>query len=154
VAGESRPRMHYVFSGQRAKRYVYPTHVNDLIVDRSEAEHAEVFIVVIPPRMGSPLHKHDDTEQIFHVMEGVGVLEIGQERQQFRISRGDVVRIPKSTWHRVSSDETGVQYLCVDCFGDSRPANELTWDDHVKVLCRQQGWDYARVIAPGRSGPG
>ena len=62
----------YVFSTADTIRYRYPTHVNDLVLDRTEATTTEVFIVVLEPGEAPPLHQHDDAEQIFYIMEGSG----------------------------------------------------------------------------------
>ena len=85
--------MQYVFSTAKTQRYRFPTHINDLVMDRSEAKHSEVFVVVVEPGKAAPLHKHDDTEQIFYVMEGEGTLTIGKEGDHFPVRVGDVVRI-------------------------------------------------------------
>ena len=55
--------MNYVFSTKQTKRYQFPTHINDLVMDRSEATSSEVFIVELGPGEAPPLHQHDDTEQ-------------------------------------------------------------------------------------------
>ena len=69
--------MRYVFSTDQTIRYRFSTHINDLVMDRAEAETSEVFIVVLSPGEAPPLHVHHDTEQIFFVMEGNGLLQIG-----------------------------------------------------------------------------
>ena len=51
--------MKYVFN--EITRYRFPTHVNDLVMDRAEAETSEAFMVVLKPGEAPPLHKHDDT---------------------------------------------------------------------------------------------
>ena len=136
----------YIFSTEKLKRYEFPTHINDIVMDRADAAVSEVFIVVIHPGSAPPLHKHDDTEQVFHVMQGRGVLTIGQEAAKYPVKVGDVVRIPMSTWHSIEAEgDDDLRYLCVDCFGPNRLADEPTWDDHVKTLCREQGWDYSAV---------
>ena len=55
--------MNYIFSTEHTKRYRFPTHVNDLVMDRSEATSSEVFIVVLAPGEAPPLHQHDDTDR-------------------------------------------------------------------------------------------
>ena len=89
------------FLHKNIKRYRFPTHINDLVMDRSQATASEVFIVVISPGGAPPLHQHDDTEQIFYVLEGRGRLEIGAESEEFLVEPGDVVRIPPATLHRI-----------------------------------------------------
>ena len=41
--------MRYVFSITDTVRYRFPTHVNELVLDRSESTVTEVFIVVLEP---------------------------------------------------------------------------------------------------------
>ena len=62
--------MQYVFPIGKARHYRFPTHVNDLVMDRAESKTSEVFVVVLEPGEAPPRHKHDDTEQVFHVIAG------------------------------------------------------------------------------------
>ncbi len=136
----------YVFSTQHPKRYRFPTHINDLVMDRSEAVSSEVFIVVIAPGKAPPLHQHDDTEQVFYILSGRGRLEIGAGNEAYPVNPGDVVRIPPSTLHTIHAlGDTVLRYLAIDCFPAGRPDAEPTWDDHVKAICQQQGWDYDEI---------
>lgn len=138
----------YVFSTQNLTRYKFPTHINDLVMDRSEARFSEVFVVVIEPEKAPPLHKHDDTEQIFYVTEGKGILTIGKEDSEYiEVEPGDVVRIPVGTWHSIKADKNNtLKYIAIDCFGGIKNQDEPTWDSHVRVLCKEQGWDYNSVL--------
>jgi mannose-6-phosphate isomerase-like protein (cupin superfamily) len=136
----------YVFSTNKTRRYRFPTHTNELVVDRSECAASEVFVVVLEPGEAPPMHKHDDTEQVFYVLEGAGRLEIGPDARPFEVKPGDVVRVPPSTLHRIHcTGPTPLRYVAVDCFPGGRPTHEPTWDSHVRVVCQQQGWDYAKV---------
>lgn len=139
--------MRYVFPTTDLTRYRFPTHINDLVMDRSEAEFSEVFIVVIEPGKAPPLHVHNDTEQIFYVLDGSGILTIGKDRPEtFKVGPGHTVRIPIGEWHSIEADSDSIlRYLAIDCFGSIRNEDEPTWDAHVQVLCREQGWEYADV---------
>lgn len=139
----------YVFSTSEPIRYRFPTHVNDLVMNRSEAETSEVFIVVLEPGEAPPLHIHHDTEQIFYMLRGNGVLRIGEDgSQQFRVKPGDVMRIPLNTFHSVLCDgQEPIGYLSIDCFVGGRPKAEPTWESHVHVLCEENGWDFNKVIS-------
>ena len=137
----------FVFSTEKLKRYKFPTHINDIILDRVNASYSEAFMVIIEPEKAPPFHKHDDTEQVFYVIEGTGVLTIGDKRDQYDVKPGDVVRIPVSTFHSIRANKGNtLRYLSVDCFGD-RPTAEPTWDAHARVLCEQNGWDYSKVVS-------
>ncbi len=141
--------MEYVFDTNKSKRYRFPTHINDLVMDRSQATSSEVFIVELAPGEAPPLHQHHDTEQIFYVMEGAGRLEIGAELKPFEVAAGDLVRIPPSTLHRIHClGQTTLRYLAVDCFPGGRPTAEPTWESHVTTVCQEQGWDIDTVRTP------
>ncbi|MBX3142338.1 MAG: cupin domain-containing protein [Trueperaceae bacterium] len=139
--------MRYIFSTADTTRYRFPTHTNDLVMDRAEATTSESFISIMEPGEAPPLHKHDDTEQVFYVLSGRGRLIIGADSEDMGpIGPGDLVRIPPGTWHRVPcvGDEP-LRYLVVDCFPGGRPTVEPTWESHVRVVCDQNGWSFDEV---------
>jgi mannose-6-phosphate isomerase-like protein (cupin superfamily) len=139
--------LQYVFSTRKTIRYRFPTHTNDLVMDRSQAEVSEAFLVVLEPKEAPPLHVHEDTEQIFYVLSGAGTLYIGDgTAQRFRVKVGDLVRIPPRTFHRIRCSGKGkLVYLSVDCFPGGRPKDEPTWESHVRVMCAMNGWDFDQV---------
>ncbi len=138
--------MNYVFSTDNPKRYRFPTHINDLVMDRSEAAHSEVFIVELAPGEAPPLHQHDDMEQVFYVIEGRGRLQIGGESEGLLVGPGDVVRIPVARPHRIHClGATTLRYLAIDAFS-VRPDSEPTWDAHVQAVCKGLGWNYDDVV--------
>lgn len=140
--------MQYVFPTSKFTHYRFPTHTNDLVMDRSNATTSEVFIVVLEPGEAPPRHKHDDTEQIFYVLEGVGRLEVGTPPTEHRVAPGDVVRIPVGAWHRIFCEgDKPLRYLAIDCFPGGRPKDEPTWDSHVQVMCKNNGWNYQEITA-------
>jgi mannose-6-phosphate isomerase-like protein (cupin superfamily) len=140
--------MQFVFPTSQTKRYRFPTHVNDLVVDRADSQTSEVFLVVLEPGEAPPLHQHDDTEQVFYILEGEGTLRIGSEKKELAVRPADVVRIPPKIPHSIQC--TGpklLRYLAIDCFVAGRPTAEPSWDSHVRVMCQREGWDYQQVIS-------
>lgn len=139
--------MRYVFSTADTTVYRFPTHVNQLVLDRSESTVTEVFIVVLEPGEAPPLHKHPDTEQVLYILEGEGELRIGPEAAElFPVKPGDVVRIPPDTLHMIENQGVvPVRYLSIDAFPGTRPTAEPTWDDHVQGICADKGWDFASI---------
>ena len=57
----------YVFDTRQVVRYRFPTHTNDLIMDRADAAASEAFLVVVQPGEVVPRHVHEDAEQVFYV---------------------------------------------------------------------------------------
>ncbi len=137
--------MKYVYETAGLRRYRFPTHVNDLVVDRSEAECSEVFMVVLQPGEAPPLHRHDDTEQVYYMLDGEGILTVGEEKEAHPVMAGQVVVIPPATMHSIQAVGGAVRYLAVDSFVSPQAKLEATWDEHVRAVCGQQGWKYEDV---------
>lgn len=134
----------FVFSGKDATQYRLPTHSTELLMDRAEAETSEAFLVSLAPGEAPPLHVHHDTEQVFYVLKGSGQLQTGSEDgRRFPVRAGDLVRIPPGTHHRMMCvDGEPLVYLSVDCFLGGRPADEPTWEIHLRAVCAENGWDF------------
>ena len=138
--------MKYVFDTKKGKRYEFPTHINEIVVDRSESKMAEVFVVIVEPGKAVHYHAHDDCEQIFYIVEGEGVLVIGPDKKEYDVKPTQIVRIPVKTCHSVRpKGDRPVRYICIDCLGADREGKEPTWEEHVKVMCNEQGWDFNTV---------
>jgi len=56
-----------------------------------------VYDTSLEPGQGIQPHFHPDSEEIYYVLSGYGVMTIGEEKQE--ISRGDVVYIPSPAPH-------------------------------------------------------
>jgi quercetin dioxygenase-like cupin family protein len=135
----------YVFHPGDAIRYRYPTHTNDLIMDRSQGVAAEAFFVVLEPGEAPPVHNHPDAEQVFFILEGEGDLGVGEARPSIiRCARATVRTPPGAHSVRCVGDSRFV-YLSIDCFTAGPPAEEPTWDSHVRTMCATNGWDFDAV---------
>jgi quercetin dioxygenase-like cupin family protein len=137
----------YVFHPGDAVRYRFPTHTNDLIMDRADGAASEAFFVVLEPGEAPPRHTHHDAEQVFFVLEGAGELSVGDDPgTRHPLRPGDFVRTPPGVPHQVSClGDARFVYLSVDCFVAGPPAQEPTWDSHVRVMCATNGWDFDAV---------
>jgi mannose-6-phosphate isomerase-like protein (cupin superfamily) len=137
----------YVFDPRHAVRYRYPTHTNDLIMDRQHASASEAFFVILEPGEAPPVHTHDDAEQVFFIMEGEGELGIGPgAAEKHPLTVGDFVRTPPGVPHSVRcTGPSRLVYLSIDCFTAGPNPAEPTWDSHVRQMCIDNGWDFDAV---------
>jgi mannose-6-phosphate isomerase-like protein (cupin superfamily) len=76
----------------------------------------------IAPGTTTVLHRHHETEEIYHVTEGEGTLTLGE--RIFSITRGDTICIPPGTAHRV--ENTGGKPLRILCCCSPAYAHEDT----------------------------
>ena len=101
---------------------------------------------LLDPGEAQLLYQHEDTEQIFYIIEGTGTLTIDDPAETFRVKLGDVVRISPHTLHSIKCEgSTILRYLSVDAFVGEKPAAEPTWDSHVKTLCDQFSGQFEQV---------
>ncbi len=137
----------YVFDTRDVVRYRFPTHTNDLIMDRRDATASEAFFVILEPGEAPPLHVHPDVEQVFYILEGEGTMSVGaDESESVELRVGDFVRTPPGTPHAVRcTGSSRFVYLSIDCFVAGPPAAEPTWDSHVRMMCAEHGWDFDAV---------
>ena len=50
-------------------------------------------------------HKHEVQEQVYHILEGEGLMEIGDEKRVVRA--GNVIFITPGTWHSIANSGFG-----------------------------------------------
>lgn len=63
---------------------------------------------------------HDDEEEIYFVISGVGRMTLGEEVS--KVKAGDVVYIPRNTFHQVTcTSKEDFEYFCVANFPDHQP---------------------------------
>ncbi len=66
---------------------------------------------LVQPGQETRLHRHRQSEEIYHVLEGYGLMQLGEE--EFVIEPGDTVLIPPGTPHRVRNIGQGpLRILC------------------------------------------
>jgi len=124
-------------------RYLFPTHVNDMLLPREQAESIEAFLVVIQPGMSTHRHAHADTEQLYYVVSGEGRAALANpdgSLEESPLLPNDLLHIPRNTIHQIFCTGTQpLRYLCVDAFPSGKPHGEPTWDHHYRAVIRQQG---------------
>jgi mannose-6-phosphate isomerase-like protein (cupin superfamily) len=79
---------------------------------------------VIEPNVTTALHKHLETEELYHITAGTGRMTLGDE--VFPIRAGDTILIVPGTPHRIAN--TGVKPLTLLC------ACALPYSDDDTVL--------------------
>lgn len=68
---------------------------------------------LIPPGVATLLHRHEISEEIYHVTRGNGVMTLGSE--QFAIAVGDSIAIAPGTPHRVENNGSEPLHILCCC---------------------------------------
>ena len=66
---------------------------------------------IIPAGKQTVLHRHNHSEEIYHITAGHGVMQLGEEKFEIRI--GDTIAIPPGTPHAI--ENYGVEPLKILC---------------------------------------
>lgn len=93
-------------------------------------------VTVAPGRRSSPRHCHSHEDEIFVVLDGDGVLLLGEERT--RVMRGTVVSRPPATGvaHAFEAGDDGLVLLA---YGTREPADTCWYPDSRKISFRGLG---------------
>jgi mannose-6-phosphate isomerase-like protein (cupin superfamily) len=65
----------------------------------------------LPPGASTTGHHHVKTEEIYYVLEGQGLMQVGQERRQ--VGPGDTIAVPPGAYHQMTNTgPTVLKFLC------------------------------------------
>ncbi|MCL7744222.1 cupin domain-containing protein [Guyparkeria hydrothermalis] len=90
--------------GSTVRELLHPTHH---AIERMSIAEAEVA-----PGQRTRLHRHPLAEEVYHILDGAGVLQLGEER--IAVVPGDIIRIAPQQAHRIEAkSETPLRFLCI-----------------------------------------
>lgn len=89
--------------GSEIRELMHPGHHGNRAQSLAEA--------VVPAGARTLLHRHRESEELYHVTAGEGVLTLGSER--LKVSPGDTALIPPGTPHCIEA--TGAEALRILC---------------------------------------
>ena len=90
--------------GSSVRELLHPAHH---AIERMSVAEAEVA-----PGQATRRHRHPVAEEVYHVLDGAGLLELGDER--IAVVPGDIIRIAPNQPHRIEAkSETPLRFLCI-----------------------------------------
>lgn len=88
------------------RELMHPDVHKELGIERQSLAEARV-----KPGMKTALHKHQKTEELYHILAGRGLMRLGED--EFEVEPGDTICIPPGTEHCITS--IGDQELRILC---------------------------------------
>ncbi|AKH21459.1 cupin domain-containing protein [Sedimenticola thiotaurini] len=82
--------------GSLIRELLHPDH--QAVKNQSLAE------ATVPPGVTTHLHRHLQSEEIYHITQGEGVMRLGNE--EFPVEAGDSILIPPGTAHAIRNRGT------------------------------------------------
>ncbi|AEF96922.1 cupin domain-containing protein [Methanotorris igneus] len=66
---------------------------------------------IVPVGSKTLLHKHHESEEIYYILEGKGLMTLGNEK--FEVKKGDTICIPPETPHKIENiGKVPLKILC------------------------------------------
>lgn len=89
--------------GSTIRELMHPQHHGNAKQSLAEA--------TVPPGTATRLHRHHQSEELYHITAGEGVMVLGAER--LAVAVGDTVLIPPGTPHAIENSGTvALKLLC------------------------------------------
>lgn len=81
-----------------AEKIEAPKEYDNVFVHKVSGDSlTTTFVIFIKEKVS--LHKHENHSENVVVLEGTAIMQLGEVRQE--IKAGDIIFIPKNTWHEV-----------------------------------------------------
>ena len=83
------------------------------ILDRTNApvQLQSLAEAALPPGASTQRHYHKQSEELYFLLEGTGLMEIDGETRH--VASGDAILIPPGSWHQITAGEAaGLRFLC------------------------------------------
>lgn len=100
------------------------------LIDRTTSEIKKCSLAeeILPVGAAVERHFHKETEEIYYIIEGSGLMTVGEETRE--VSAGDAVFIPRNHTHTLKNTGTVPIKLLLVCgtahdFADHFPVNQL-----------------------------
>ncbi len=90
--------------GSRVRELMHPARHAIKRMSIAEAE--------VEPGCPTRLHRHAVAEEVYHILDGAGVMQLGEDR--FAVVPGDIIRIAPGQSHRIEAHSEGpLRFLCI-----------------------------------------
>jgi mannose-6-phosphate isomerase-like protein (cupin superfamily) len=97
------------------------------LIDEEISEHAQMKLIRIPAGVRGGYHYHNDSENIWIVLEGTFEAVVGDTK--YLVRKGEVIFMPKVVPHRTGNDGSDGECLVIELYAppssgiDSHPAD-------------------------------
>lgn len=93
-------------------------HIIELLND-SEDRSQSIARARVEPNVTTAWHLLNDTAEMYYILQGTGLMEIGEDYTQ-EVAVGDIVKIPRNTAQRITNnghEDLIFLCFCVPAFG-------------------------------------
>lgn len=88
------------------------SEIRELLASRNSAIRNQTLAEArLPPGASTAAHHHVQTEEIYYILEGEGLMQIGDEAQA--VTAGDAIAIPPRALHKITNTGSRMlKFLC------------------------------------------
>lgn len=95
------------------KRYRLYGNDYSLMLPRTKTDRIESEFVKVRKGSKTPRHVHNDLEQVYYILKGTALLEIGRKKKE--VTKGMMAYIPRNAVHRITA-LTPLEYIYISCW--------------------------------------
>lgn len=125
-------RRHYL--NHRANVEPFVTRDGSIISELMHPSHhaverCSVAEAQVDPDQETILHRHSIAEEVYHIIEGAGLMTLGHDR--FAVVPGDIIRIAPGVPHKIKTTSTlPMRLLCICVPAYSDEDTEIVHESH------------------------
>lgn len=103
-----------------------------VLMDAGEmgARNMSLTWLEVPPGAEQTLHSHEEAEQVYVVVRGVGTMSVAGDTE--RVEEGDLILVPPATDHAIANDGDAA-LACISIQSPPVAASELYSDQLAEV---------------------
>ncbi|MCJ7505777.1 cupin domain-containing protein [Candidatus Bathyarchaeota archaeon] len=75
--------------------------------DTAGTKHLRFVVGYFDPDQGLDMHIHPESEEVYYIIEGQGMVYVGKEKATTRVDRNTAVYIPPGTIHGIRNTSGG-----------------------------------------------
>jgi mannose-6-phosphate isomerase-like protein (cupin superfamily) len=105
-----------------------------VLIDRSETELTEIGLNEWRPKLDGPPHKHNDKDQVFYFISGIGKIKLGDKI--FDVKEGNCAYVPHGLVHQtITADGAPLTYLLLNIFNSTDgKEGHRTFAEHIEKV--------------------
>jgi mannose-6-phosphate isomerase-like protein (cupin superfamily) len=85
-----------------------------LLEDNTALSRLTVSKTTLHPNKSTIGHYHDDVEEVYHFISGIGIMKVGNE--MYTVSAGTIILIPDGNFHKVYNQDPNNDLVFVAIF--------------------------------------
>lgn len=132
---------------EEAEQITVAGNMYHMLLPRDVSKCFEIVREQLSPGAETPLNAHDDLDQAFLILQGRGLLRVGEDTRE--VEPNTVAFIPRYSLHNIRSlGDVDLVYIYISVWSEGIPADRKEWRSAYKKM--QEKWGVDSSPSPER----